>query len=138
MAWLEHMVSPEVQKQVAMTWGRPPALLSMYDDADVQNYLQAAAARDSDDDDSDHDDYDNAENRKRNCDSDDDYDHCNGNNDEDARDNDRVATAKSDDTNGMIMIPITRPAPSALSDATSIPMLSPTARRIGPTVSAAK
>ena len=36
LAFLEHMVSPEVQKQVAMVWGRPPSLVSMYDDADVQ------------------------------------------------------------------------------------------------------
>ena len=36
IAFLEHMVSPEVQKQVAMKWGRPPALLSTYDDPEVQ------------------------------------------------------------------------------------------------------
>lgn len=36
LAWLEHMSSPEVQKQVALKWGRPPALMSMYNDADVQ------------------------------------------------------------------------------------------------------
>lgn len=36
IAWLEHMASPEVQKQVALKWGRPPALLAMYNDADVQ------------------------------------------------------------------------------------------------------
>lgn len=33
--WLEHIVSPEVQKLVALNWGRPPALLSTYDDAEV-------------------------------------------------------------------------------------------------------
>ena len=36
LAWLEHMSSPEVQKLVALKWGRPPALVSMYTDADVQ------------------------------------------------------------------------------------------------------
>lgn len=35
MAWLEHVVSPEVQKLVAMNWGRPPALLSTYEDPEV-------------------------------------------------------------------------------------------------------
>jgi multiple sugar transport system substrate-binding protein len=33
--WLEHIVSPEVQKLVALNWGRPPALLSTYDDPEV-------------------------------------------------------------------------------------------------------
>ena len=33
--WLEHIVSPEVQKLVALNWGRPPSLLSTYDDAEV-------------------------------------------------------------------------------------------------------
>lgn len=36
IAFLEHMVSPEVQKQVAVKWGRPPSLLSTYDDPEVQ------------------------------------------------------------------------------------------------------
>jgi multiple sugar transport system substrate-binding protein len=35
VAWLEHIISPEVQKLVALNWGRPPALLSTYDDAEV-------------------------------------------------------------------------------------------------------
>jgi ABC-type glycerol-3-phosphate transport system substrate-binding protein len=35
VAWLEHTISPEVQKSVALDWGRPPALLSTYDDAEV-------------------------------------------------------------------------------------------------------
>ena len=35
MAWLEHVVSPEVQKLVALNWGRPPSLLSTYDDPEV-------------------------------------------------------------------------------------------------------
>lgn len=33
--WLEHIISPEVQKLVALNWGRPPALLSTFDDAEV-------------------------------------------------------------------------------------------------------
>jgi multiple sugar transport system substrate-binding protein len=36
LAFLEHMISPEVQKQVAMKWGRPPSLNTMFDDAEVQ------------------------------------------------------------------------------------------------------
>ncbi len=36
MAWLEFVVSPEVQKLVAVKWGRPPALLSSYGDAEVK------------------------------------------------------------------------------------------------------
>ena len=35
LAWLEHIISPEVQKLVALNWGRPPALLSTFDDAEV-------------------------------------------------------------------------------------------------------
>jgi multiple sugar transport system substrate-binding protein len=35
LAWLEHVISPEVQKLVALNWGRPPSLLATYDDADV-------------------------------------------------------------------------------------------------------
>ena len=34
-AWLDHIVSPEVQKLVATKWGRPPALQSVFDDAEV-------------------------------------------------------------------------------------------------------
>jgi multiple sugar transport system substrate-binding protein len=33
--WLEHIISPEVQKLVALNWGRPPALLATYEDAEV-------------------------------------------------------------------------------------------------------
>lgn len=33
--WLEHIVSPEIQKLVALNWGRPPALLTTFDDAEV-------------------------------------------------------------------------------------------------------
>ena len=33
--WLEHIVSPEVQKLVALNWGRPPALLTTYEDTEV-------------------------------------------------------------------------------------------------------
>lgn len=33
--WLEHIISPEVQKLVAINWGRPPSLLSTYEDAEV-------------------------------------------------------------------------------------------------------
>ena len=33
--WLEHIVSPEVQKLVAVNWGRPPSLLSTFEDAEV-------------------------------------------------------------------------------------------------------
>jgi multiple sugar transport system substrate-binding protein len=35
MAWLEHIISPDVQKQVAIKWGRPPALQAMFDDPEV-------------------------------------------------------------------------------------------------------
>ena len=33
--WLEHIISPEVQKLVALNWGRPPALLATFDDPEV-------------------------------------------------------------------------------------------------------
>jgi len=36
LGFLDFMVSPDVQKQVAIKWGRPPSLLSTYDDPDVQ------------------------------------------------------------------------------------------------------
>jgi hypothetical protein len=49
-----------------------------------------------------------------------------------------MTSSDNDETNGMIMMPMTRPAPSALSEATSRPMLSPTPRSSGATVSAAK
>jgi multiple sugar transport system substrate-binding protein len=35
MAWLEHIATPEVQKQVAIKWGRPPALQAMFEDPEV-------------------------------------------------------------------------------------------------------
>lgn len=35
LQWLEHIVSPEIQKLVALNWGRPPALLATYEDAEV-------------------------------------------------------------------------------------------------------
>jgi len=35
LAWLEHIVSPEVQSLVALNWGRPPALSSTFDDPTV-------------------------------------------------------------------------------------------------------
>ena len=47
-------------------------------------------------------------------------------------------SSASEDTNGMIMMPITRPAASALSPATVSPMDSPIVRSIGPTVVTAK
>jgi len=34
-AWVEFTVSPEVQKLVALKWGRPPALQSVFDDPEV-------------------------------------------------------------------------------------------------------
>ncbi len=36
MAWLEYTVSPEVQKWIALKWGRPPALTSTFEDPLVQ------------------------------------------------------------------------------------------------------
>jgi len=35
LAWIEFTVSPEVQKIVALKWGRPPSLQSVFDDAEV-------------------------------------------------------------------------------------------------------
>lgn len=35
LAWLEHIISPEVQNLVATHWGRPPALTATFDDAEV-------------------------------------------------------------------------------------------------------
>ena len=49
-----------------------------------------------------------------------------------------MASSDSEETSGMIMIPITNPAASALSDATSSPSVSPVRRTQGATVSAAK
>jgi filamentous hemagglutinin family protein len=49
-----------------------------------------------------------------------------------------IMSSASEDTNGMIMMPMTRPAASALSDATFRPKLSPQPRSAGPIVSAAK
>src|SRR5262245_9103672 len=50
----------------------------------------------------------------------------------------RSASSDNDETNGMIMIPITVPAASALSEDTPSPRLRPTSRTKGATVSAAK
>ena len=47
-------------------------------------------------------------------------------------------SSASEDTNGMIMMPMTNPAASALSEATLRPMDSPQPRSAGPMVSAAK
>jgi multiple sugar transport system substrate-binding protein len=44
MAWLEHTVSPEVQKLVATKWGRPPSLKSAFEDADVKKSSPQFAA----------------------------------------------------------------------------------------------
>ena len=35
LLWIEHIVSPEVQKLVALNWGRPPSLLSTFEDTEV-------------------------------------------------------------------------------------------------------
>ncbi|MBX7213168.1 MAG: extracellular solute-binding protein [Thermoflexales bacterium] len=44
MAWLEFTVSPEVQKLVAMKWGRPPALAATFNDAEVKSSSPQFAA----------------------------------------------------------------------------------------------
>lgn len=44
MAWLEHIVSPEVQKLVALKWGRPPALSATFNDAEVKTSSPQFAA----------------------------------------------------------------------------------------------
>jgi ABC-type glycerol-3-phosphate transport system substrate-binding protein len=44
MAWLEFTVSPEVQKLVALKWGRPPALKSTFDDPEVKSSTPQFAA----------------------------------------------------------------------------------------------
>ena len=49
-----------------------------------------------------------------------------------------ITSSDSDETKGMIMMPITRPAASALSEATSSPTAAPASRRNGATVRAAK
>ena len=49
-----------------------------------------------------------------------------------------ITSSESDDTNGMIITPMTAPATSALSEETSRPMRSPNPRTAGATVSAAK
>ncbi len=49
-----------------------------------------------------------------------------------------IASSASDETSGMIMIPMTSPAANALSDATSMPKDSPARRTQGATVRAAK
>ncbi|NJN19135.1 MAG: extracellular solute-binding protein, partial [Oscillochloris sp.] len=46
MAFLNHMVSPDVQKLVALGWGRPPSVQAIFDDAEVvANAPQFAAVR---------------------------------------------------------------------------------------------
>ena len=49
-----------------------------------------------------------------------------------------MTSSDSDDTNGMIITPMTMPAANALSEATLSPIDSPTPRIKGATVSAAK
>ena len=49
-----------------------------------------------------------------------------------------MTSSDSDETKGMIMMPMTMPAASADSDATLRPTLSPRSRKNGATVSAAK
>ena len=49
-----------------------------------------------------------------------------------------MTSSDSDEMNGMIIMPMTRPAASALSEATSRPKFSPQPRMSGATVSAAK
>lgn len=44
MAWLEFIVSPEVQKLVATSWGRPPALGTAFSDPEVQEKAPQFAA----------------------------------------------------------------------------------------------
>lgn len=46
LAWLEHIISPEVQSLVALNWGRPPALLATFDeDAVVKKAPQFASVK---------------------------------------------------------------------------------------------
>ncbi len=49
-----------------------------------------------------------------------------------------MMSSESEDTKGMIITPITRPAASALSEETSSPIAVPNSRTSGATVSAAK
>ena len=49
-----------------------------------------------------------------------------------------MTSSDSEETNGMIMMPMTMPAASANSEATPRPRLSPMPRKNGATVSAAK
>ena len=49
-----------------------------------------------------------------------------------------ITSSESEETNGMIIMPMTSPAARALSDATSSPTLSPRPRMNGATVRAAK
>lgn len=44
MAWLEYIVSPEVQKWIALKWGRPPSLMSTFNDPLVQSVAPQFAA----------------------------------------------------------------------------------------------
>ncbi|HET8626445.1 MAG TPA: extracellular solute-binding protein [Thermomicrobiales bacterium] len=46
LAWVKFVISPEVQKLVALKWGRPPALQATYDDPEVAKAApQFAAAK---------------------------------------------------------------------------------------------
>ena len=46
LAWLEHIISPEVQSLVALNWGRPPALVATFDEpAVVEKAPQFASVR---------------------------------------------------------------------------------------------
>jgi hypothetical protein len=49
-----------------------------------------------------------------------------------------ITSSDSEETNGMIMMPITSPAASALSEATDSPTQPPTSRTNGAMVNAAK
>ena len=49
-----------------------------------------------------------------------------------------MTSSDSDETNGMIMMPMTMPAASALSDEMPRPIWSPVLRSMGATMSAAK
>jgi multiple sugar transport system substrate-binding protein len=44
MAWLEFIISPEVQKLVALKWGRPPAVSAISNDAEVKSSTPQFAA----------------------------------------------------------------------------------------------
>ncbi|MFN8538715.1 MAG: extracellular solute-binding protein [Thermomicrobiales bacterium] len=44
LAWIEFIASPEIQKIVALKWGRPPSLQSVFDDAEVAKVSPQFAA----------------------------------------------------------------------------------------------